>query len=276
MQQDNRYDYSQAGFSPFLTRSIDDVGQSSLGVDINPQSRQMAYDRGSVSGGLGDSLRIGTIQADGRTSLIGVKDSLQMGETENGAGVALFDNQRNTILDIVKDNKGRARLAVTDDNGLKQLYAGRFPDGKVRIKLAQAGFDVESATDDQLVWSSDFRSFKIVDDGIGQAPAVTTASDGTNTNSGFATNSYPHNLGYTPLIMAFVEVSPSQYSLMPYSEVTSANDPSGGIVSSFYRITASSTNVEIFHYVVSYAPGIGTGTYPAVNVKYYLLRETAS
>lgn len=275
MKPDNIYDYSSSGLDGFLSRSIDDLSQVNLNSP-GPVSTQIAYDRAQVTGLLGDTWRIGSISLDGKTSQVMIKDSVQIGETDTGEGLNLTDNQGRPVLDIVKDSKGRARMAVTDDTNTKRLYAGRFPNGAVAIKLSQPGFDVETATDNQLIWSSDFNLFKIVASGTGVAPAVTTTADGTNTYSGFNTNSYPHNLGYTPLIMAFVAVSGTQYSLMPYSEVTSANDPGGGIISEIFRITASSTNVEIFHYVVSHSSGIGAGTYSAANVKYYLLRETAT
>lgn len=118
-------------------------------------------------------------------------------------------------------------------------------------------------------------SFKIVATGTVAAPAAVTVADGTNTFAGGATTTVAHGLSFTPLVMAFVAVSSTQYSLMPYSQTVSANDPGGGIISTFYRVTTNSTNVEVFHYVVSYSPGIGAGTYSGANIKYYLLQETA-
>jgi hypothetical protein len=179
----------------------------------------------------------------------------------------LISNEDRTKL--TKDDSGQERLLI----GYQQ---GGFSNGSVGIKLSQTGVPVLSATNDQLIFSSDFNLFKIVASGTITAPDVTTAADGTNTNSGGATTSIAHGLNFTPLIIAFVEVSSTQYTLMPYSETVSASSPSGGIISSFYRATTSSTNISIFHYVVSYSSGIGAGTYTGARIKYYLLRETAN
>lgn len=152
----------------------------------------------------------------------------------------------------------------------------QFSDGTTALKVAKPGFEVSTATNSQLVFNSNQDIFKIVGTGTGVAPTVTTGADGTNTYSGFATNPYPHGLGFTPAIIAYYLQSANSYVLMPYSEVVSASAPQGGIISSIYRTTVDSNNVYIFHYVVTYSPGIGSGTYPGASVKYYLLQETAN
>lgn len=60
--QQARYDYTQAGFNPFLTRSIDVNVQPTLGVDSVVQSRSVAFDRGQVNGFFGDILQIGRVR----------------------------------------------------------------------------------------------------------------------------------------------------------------------------------------------------------------------
>lgn len=79
MQSDNgiippRYDYTQAGFDSFLSRSIDSQGQNSLGVPLNQQSRAIAFDRSQVSGVFGDTARIGRINLEGANGAITVDD----------------------------------------------------------------------------------------------------------------------------------------------------------------------------------------------------------
>jgi len=176
-------------------------------------------------------------------------------------------------------NEDRTKI-ITDDSGterfLQGYQEGGFSNGNVGIKLSQEGSSVLDATGDELIFSTDFNLFKIVGSGTIIMPSVTTVADGTNTYSGGITSSVAHGLDFTPLVIAFLEVSSSQYSLMPYSETVSANSPSGGIISQFYRATTSSTNISIFRYVITYSSGLGAGTYSGANVKYFLLRETAS
>lgn len=59
-----RYDYSDAGLDSFLSRSIDDVSQVNLSAP-GPPNNAIAFDRSSVTGPLGDTLRVGKIYIDG-------------------------------------------------------------------------------------------------------------------------------------------------------------------------------------------------------------------
>ena len=189
--------------------------------------------------------------------------------SESGQEIEAVNNGK------VRMEKGKNRL-IFSDNEVSRMLLGMDTDGIIRGKLSQEGIDVFDATGDQLIWSTDFNSFKIVDVLVIESADVTTVADGTNTYSGGVTTSEPHGLSYRPLLMAFVEVSADQYTLMPYSEVVSASSPSGGIQSTIYRATATATNVSIFHYVVTYSPGIGAGTYSGARIVCFLLRETAS
>lgn len=59
-----KYDYTDSGFDGFLSRSVDDLSQ--LNLESNgPQTTQRAFDRGQVSGQMGDILMIGKIRLDG-------------------------------------------------------------------------------------------------------------------------------------------------------------------------------------------------------------------
>ena len=62
--QDRPYDYTEAGFDAFLSRSIDNLSQINLDSQ-GPQTTQVRYDSAQVSGALGDTLRIGSIHLDG-------------------------------------------------------------------------------------------------------------------------------------------------------------------------------------------------------------------
>ena len=69
MQQDDtpRYDYTQAGFNAFLNRSIDSKTFPALSSGAGaPPSKQLAYDRGTTSGFIGDVLQIGNVQINSK------------------------------------------------------------------------------------------------------------------------------------------------------------------------------------------------------------------
>lgn len=87
---DATYDYQAAGFSAFLTRSIDDspaLNLDSLSSSVQQSTREVNYDQSPTTGGLGSVLRIGNIQLDGITGRISVYDSnnnevLRLGELD--------------------------------------------------------------------------------------------------------------------------------------------------------------------------------------------------
>jgi hypothetical protein len=55
------YDYTQAGFDNFLTRSIDNTGSTGTAAT----SRQLNFDSMQTSGSLGNLLKVGNITLDG-------------------------------------------------------------------------------------------------------------------------------------------------------------------------------------------------------------------
>jgi hypothetical protein len=69
------YDYTNAGFDPFLTRSIDTIGAPNLQLtgDAAP-SQELNYDQSQTSGSLGSALQIGNIILDGTTGRISIID----------------------------------------------------------------------------------------------------------------------------------------------------------------------------------------------------------
>lgn len=72
------YDYQAAGFSAFLTRSIDDsaaLNLDALSSSVQQSTREVNYDHSPTTGGLGSIIRIGNIQLDGVTGRISIYDS---------------------------------------------------------------------------------------------------------------------------------------------------------------------------------------------------------
>lgn len=54
------------------------------------------------------------------------------------------------------------RKVVTDEDGFDRILIGKKEDGKYAIKVSATGYDVDTATDDQLVMSSDWNMWKII------------------------------------------------------------------------------------------------------------------
>ena len=77
-KKQSEYDYTDAGFGPFLTRSIDDNSASTLDhlsdIESSAASRIANYDQVQVSGALGDILAIGNIHIDGVSGKISIYD----------------------------------------------------------------------------------------------------------------------------------------------------------------------------------------------------------
>lgn len=70
------YDYSSAGFDPFLSRSIDNTPRANLDDNRNiPMSQSVSYDRGAMSGSFPDVVRIGSIHVDGIRGRISIYEA---------------------------------------------------------------------------------------------------------------------------------------------------------------------------------------------------------
>ena len=57
------------------------------------------------------------------------------------------------------------RILSYDDNGIKSIVLGKLDDGTQGFEVAQTGYDVTTATDDQKVMSSKFNMYKIIASG---------------------------------------------------------------------------------------------------------------
>lgn len=78
-KQDGNYDYLSAGFGPFLTRSIDDIGEVNLDnatdmASVRGGSRELNYDQTQTTGSLGSIVQVGSIQIDGVKGRITIYD----------------------------------------------------------------------------------------------------------------------------------------------------------------------------------------------------------
>lgn len=183
-------------------------------------------------------------------------------------GFRLISNEERTK--ITKDDAGDQRLLIGyQEDG--------FDSGNVGVKLSQEGVDVAGATDDQLIFSTDFNLFKIVQSG---SQTETLAHTSNTVAAGTQTITIAHSLGYKPSHLVYI-TTPSTYingsilTLLPELHVLPAGHALGGgtIFNKFYA-TVDTTNlyVKFFHRVgTDYSPDT-----PTFTIKYYLMRETAS
>jgi hypothetical protein len=77
---DGPYDYTTAGFSPFLSRSIDDQVGAGLTLDntadiASNSNRALNYDQSQLSGMVGSIMQFGNIRIDGITGRISIYDN---------------------------------------------------------------------------------------------------------------------------------------------------------------------------------------------------------
>lgn len=95
----------------------------------------------------------------------------------------------------------RNRILVLDTDGTPKLLAGVDEDGGVRVKLAQTGIDVKVATDNELIFSSDFNLFKVVQSDTDSLTIPNPLVAGST-----QTLTIAHNLGYIPAAMVYANV----------------------------------------------------------------------
>jgi hypothetical protein len=205
---------------------------------------------------------------------------------------AVGDDPKKQLESIIKQvnensrvlsNEDRTKI-INDDSGTPRLLTGYqqdgFDNGNVGIKLSQEGYDVQSATGDQLIWSSDFNSFKIVQSGTAEIPAYSMTSGAFN---GGSYVDVVHNLGFSPIVMAYTIDDSSNLVQLPamksvqYVNIGAAIAGLGTMLVPGVYVYAVSSDTHIRFQAISGNSEYGSGTenITATSIKYYLLRETA-
>ncbi len=161
-------------------------------------------------------------------------------------------------VDVKKDENGVSNILI----GYQEGGFGTQDNG---IKVAQQGVDVREATDDQLVLSSAFNLFKIVDSGtatITLANPVTHFSDNTAT--------YSHNLGYVPGAIVYVTVDGSLGGELIGTPTTRFDALGNFGFSAWFDVDSTDITLHV-------QPG-GASAYDGTSwdFRFYLVRETAS
>jgi hypothetical protein len=162
-----------------------------------------------------------------------------------------------------------------DDTGTRRVLIGKG-EGFHGIKVSQTGSDVFTAEDNELVMSSDFNTFKIVQTGELDVamPSVSQVGAGADENS----NGYTvaHNLGYVPIFIAYLGViTETNYKPIPYTEVDLSTGTS--ILNKLVAATSDETNL---YFTLKHQVLVLTGSHNAGGwdgtIKYYIIRETAN
>lgn len=164
----------------------------------------------------------------------------------------LLSNEKRT--DITKDDAGTPRLLIG-------YQKDGFSNGSVGVKLSQEGIDVSDATDDQLIWSSDFNMHKIIFTGTATIPSA-----GAGAISELNINLGATNLTAAPAYSSYLQVvlGPNTYSsAMPFNV---------GANTRVYAVTRITGGVLFIDGVIdNTGGGTPSGDY---TFRYYIYRET--
>lgn len=175
---------------------------------------------------------------------------------------------------LEKINRSQHQGNIINDGITDRVILGFQKDGfgtgvDFGIKVSQAGVDVKTAADDELVMSSAFNLFKIVASGTG---TLTAGAAGTSVYTDI-----PHSLGYQPAFLCFgYPPNTSQFWGAGYNQQFPVTfyALSGGyfVLDSFMhaQVTTSDLRIAVTRASSSSASAAGTWTY-----KYYILSETA-
>ena len=108
------------------------------------------------------------------------------------------------------------------------------------IKISKPGFDVHTASDKDLVFSSKFDTFKV---------ALTGTGDFTSDFSTNQVDTIAHGLGYTPAFLVYSEVhagfgepSTGDFYMLPHSPPFGIG---GSLITQTIMATADSTNLYV-------------------------------
>jgi hypothetical protein len=179
----------------------------------------------------------------------------------------------NLILGDQSDTNNTFGFSVSDGTN-PRLLAGEYPDGSIKIKLSQKGYDVNTATDDQLIWSSDFNSFKIVMSGTVSAspPASWTDSQVIRTTIVHGQTNIPAFLVYVTNPNTGVGYISSGLSNLP-SSIYYPGGGGGAVLMSQAGVDNTNLYIDLINMTGVTATGFNTLSW---TYKYYILKETSA
>lgn len=156
------------------------------------------------------------------------------------------------------------RIVSSNGNNINILI-GPDANGNQVLKVAQPGYDADSAADENLIFNSSNNIFKIVSTGTVDLEATSPGSD---------TATVTHGLNKQPLVIAFANniAVPggggfiSGNTMLPYYNLILV----GGVFSIDIAVTCSVSSTQIiFDMLNRYGSDVGT------TIRYYILEETS-
>lgn len=219
-----------------IDSEIESMGASQLTSGIFTGTIHVGADKAITLDGPNNRITVGTagnIVIDGATEKITV-----------GA---------NSRIEIDSLNE---RILMSDSSNERILLDA----GNGDFKLSQAGNDVTTASDNKLIWSSDFNMFKIIASGVASVSLSSGADSQTTTTA--------HNQSFKPAFLAYADFgsgNKGQCPLMFFEFV------SGFIrINKLVQVFVNATHIK---FTAAHDQNEGAETF---NFRYYLLRETAT
>lgn len=179
--------------------------------------------------------------------------------------------QNTNDLDEVDGLQFRERQIVAVQDGENKAAFGFYgAANKFGLKVAQDGFDVLTAADDELIFNSEQNTFKIV-----KIVYTTLADFSLTTGAGVwadttVTTDTAHELSYIPIPVSFYQAGGGTYQPLPY---VAMNTVGGAPYWYQIRVEVTGTNVKVKETAVGYNTTFSTGGTRVI--KTYLLQETA-
>lgn len=157
------------------------------------------------------------------------------------------------------------QIIVHDGTTNKALF-GRDGTGAYVVKVAKDGYDVLTATGDQLIFNSENNLFKIVSTGVISVSHVHTANSARTTSVAHGQSGRPTILMFANnLVAPGVPAGPSYQMPFTYPAV------SGGdlVISTLMQGYVDATNITVYSWSAN-------ATTITADVRYYVIQETAS
>jgi len=169
---------------------------------------------------------------------------------------------------------GNNRMIVNDGTD-DILLAGQDNDGDIVFKVSQPGFDVKTATNQQLAFSSQFNTLKIIQTG------TVTLNKAANSTDAFT--SVTHGLGYRPVVLCFADGGTFGLgNILPVRLVMTQTGATPAdcaeVTDAELRYGTTTSVVNFFLSTPNWSPAF-SGRYSnaiTANVKYYIMAETGA
>lgn len=180
-------------------------------------------------------------------------------------------NNVKVLLGDSSDQDNTTGFSFIDSTNTRRILIGTFPDGSVKAKLSQPGYDVATATDDQLIWSSDFNSFKIVETG-------STSIQGSSSSVSFASVAFTRTYTKPPIVTAYAVVNDTgvatEPKLLPYVKYVADGGAVPPMYGVYYILDVGATTTEVLFTLDNSFNGSGSSV--SATIKYYVMQETSA